>query len=186
MSRNIAELDVPNVTYEVNITSPQENININAPKETVELHVGNRGRSAYQVAVDNGFKGTEREWLKSLKGEQGVQGEQGEQGVQGEQGEQGIQGERGERGEHGYSAYEVAVLNGYAGTEQEWLETLVASACFTANSVYEFPNIGQVGVFYVDTSANRTYRWDGNDKKYYCVGSDWQVVNCVNGGNANG
>ena len=28
-----------------------------------------RGRSAYQIAVDNGFKGTEREWLDSLKAE---------------------------------------------------------------------------------------------------------------------
>ena len=29
------------------------------------------GKSAYQVAVDNGFIGTEQEWLASLKGEQG-------------------------------------------------------------------------------------------------------------------
>jgi hypothetical protein len=28
-----------------------------------------RGRSAYQIAVDNGFKGTEKEWLKTLQAE---------------------------------------------------------------------------------------------------------------------
>lgn len=28
-----------------------------------------RGRSAYQVAVDNGFKGTEKEWLATLQAE---------------------------------------------------------------------------------------------------------------------
>lgn len=36
---------------------------------------GADGRSAYQVAVDNGFVGTEAEWLASLKGERGEQGE---------------------------------------------------------------------------------------------------------------
>lgn len=35
------------------------------------------GYSAYQVAVINGFEGTEEAWLASLKGEQGIQGEPG-------------------------------------------------------------------------------------------------------------
>lgn len=35
---------------------------------------GNNGKSAYQIAVDNGFVGTEREWLKSLRGEDGRPG----------------------------------------------------------------------------------------------------------------
>lgn len=41
------------------------------------------GKSAYEVALDNGFEGTEEEWLASLKGEQGEQGEKGEQGERG-------------------------------------------------------------------------------------------------------
>ncbi len=36
---------------------------------------GTDGLSAYQVAVSNGFVGTEEEWLQSLKGEQGEPGE---------------------------------------------------------------------------------------------------------------
>lgn len=36
------------------------------------------GKSAYEIAVINGFDGTEEEWLESLKGEQGIQGIQGE------------------------------------------------------------------------------------------------------------
>lgn len=32
---------------------------------------GENGASAYEVAVQNGFEGTEEEWLKSLKGEKG-------------------------------------------------------------------------------------------------------------------
>ena len=35
---------------------------------------GETGDSAYQVAVNNGFVGTEEEWLESLKGEKGETG----------------------------------------------------------------------------------------------------------------
>ena len=38
---------------------------------------GADGKSAYQVAVDNGYIGTEAEWLASLKGERGEPGEAG-------------------------------------------------------------------------------------------------------------
>lgn len=38
------------------------------------------GRSAYQIAVDAGFSGTESQWLASLKGEVGEQGEAGTPG----------------------------------------------------------------------------------------------------------
>jgi hypothetical protein len=40
-------------------------------------------------------------------------------GDTGEQGEQGIQGEKGDTGE---SAYEIAVRNGFIGTEQDWID----------------------------------------------------------------
>lgn len=33
---------------------------------------GSAGKSAYEIAVDNGFVGTETEWLESLKGEKGT------------------------------------------------------------------------------------------------------------------
>lgn len=38
---------------------------------------GTAGKSAYEIAVDNGFVGTETEWLESLKGEPGVKGDNG-------------------------------------------------------------------------------------------------------------
>ena len=52
---------------------------------------GADGQSAYQIAVLNGFEGTQEEWLASIKGD---------------------------------SAYKVAVDNGFVGTEEEWLESL--------------------------------------------------------------
>ena len=82
---------------------------------------GADGLSAYQVALENGFVGTEEQWLESLKGEKGDTGAQGEKGETGAQGEKG---ETGAQGADGLSAYQVAVANGFVGTEEEWLESL--------------------------------------------------------------
>jgi len=47
------------------------------------LAVDVSGLSAYEIAVSNGFVGTETAWLASLKGERGAKGEKGEQGEPG-------------------------------------------------------------------------------------------------------
>ena len=57
------------------------------------------GLSAYDIAVENGFRGTEEEWLESLKGQQGEEGPAGPQGPQGAQGPQGIEGPQGPKGD---------------------------------------------------------------------------------------
>lgn len=89
---------------------------------------GSDGKSAYQIAVENGFVGTEAEWLVSLKGADGkdgingrdgvdgkdgytpikgvdyfdgAKGDKGDKGETGEQGLQGLQGEKGDKGEKG-------------------------------------------------------------------------------------
>lgn len=53
---------------------------------------GNDGLSAYEVAVANGFVGTEAEWLTSLQGPKGDTGDQGPQGIPGNDGATGLQG----------------------------------------------------------------------------------------------
>lgn len=45
---------------------------------TVVSGGGGTGASAYDIAVDNGFVGTESEWLASLKGDPGSPGDQGD------------------------------------------------------------------------------------------------------------
>ena len=62
---------------------------------------GEEGKSAYEIAVSNGFDGTETEWLESLRGEQGPKGDKGEQGPKGEAGPKGQQGDKGEQGPKG-------------------------------------------------------------------------------------
>ena len=53
------------------------------------------GKSAYAIAVAHGYKGTEQEWLDSLRGPQGATGPTGPQGIQGPAGPKGPKGEAG-------------------------------------------------------------------------------------------
>lgn len=59
---------------------------------------GAPGKSAYEIAVEDGFSGNVYEWLESLKGDPG---------------------------EDGKNAYELAVEAGFTGTSAEWLDSLV-------------------------------------------------------------
>jgi len=86
--------------------------------------IGSPGLSAYEIAVQNGFVGTEQEWLASLKGEDGADGQNGTNGINGVDGQDGIDGIDGINGQDGLSAYEIALANGFVGTEQQWLDSL--------------------------------------------------------------
>lgn len=55
--------------------------------------IGQDGLSAYEVAVANGFEGTELDWLASLEGPEGIQGEIGPQGPAGATGATGPAGQ---------------------------------------------------------------------------------------------
>ena len=71
------------------------------PYKTTGGGSGSDGDSAYQVAVNNGFVGTEAQWLTSLEGADGAQGPQGPAGNDGPAGAQGPQGEVGPQGPAG-------------------------------------------------------------------------------------
>jgi hypothetical protein len=62
---------------------------------------GAAGLSAYQVAVANGFSGTQSAWLASLVGPTGPTGATGPTGPTGATGPQGIQGVKGDTGNTG-------------------------------------------------------------------------------------
>lgn len=102
---------------------------------------GPAGKSAYQIAVDNGFTGTEEQWLASLKGADGTmtfedltpeqkaslkgdKGDKGDPGDKGEKGDKGDKGDTGATGINGQSAYQIATNQGFVGTEVEWLTSL--------------------------------------------------------------
>lgn len=62
---------------------------------------GADGKSAYQIAVEVGYTGTETEWLASLKGEKGDAGKDGTPGEKGEKGDRGEKGDTGAAGKDG-------------------------------------------------------------------------------------
>jgi len=95
---------------------------------------GANGKSAYEIAKAGGYKGSESEWLESLKGANGVNGKSAYEiakdgGYTGTEAEwleslKGANGTNGTNGVNGKSAYEIAKDGGYTGTEAEWLESL--------------------------------------------------------------
>ena len=56
---------------------------------------GKDGRSAYEIAIENGFVGTVAEWLESLKGKDGIDGKDGLPGKDGKDGADGLPGKDG-------------------------------------------------------------------------------------------
>ena len=76
------------------------------------------GKSAFEIAVEHGFVGTEMEWLESLRGTDGKDGLPGKDGADGLPGRDGI------NGSDGKSAYIVALEHGFTGTEDDWLQSL--------------------------------------------------------------
>ena len=91
---------------------------------------GKDGKSAYEIAIEHGFVGTEADWLESLKGVDGKDGCDGRNGVDGlpgkdgKNGTDGLPGRDGIDGTDGKSAYIIAVEHGFTGTENEWLQSL--------------------------------------------------------------
>ena len=98
---------------------------------------GTPGKSAYEIALDQGFEGSIDEWLNGLGGHDGLDGLDGksayeiavQQGFTGTESEwlaslQGEDGVPGASGVDGGSAYEVAKAVGFLGTQEEWLVSL--------------------------------------------------------------
>lgn len=84
--------------------------NVSGDFEWISVPPGADGKSAYDLARDQGYGGTLTQWLASLKGDPGNPGSPGSPGGQ------------------GLSAYQVAVANGFSGNEAAWLASLVGPA----------------------------------------------------------
>ncbi len=69
--------------------------------DPAQAQPGTPGLSAYEIAVESGFVGTQAQWLASLQGPAGPSGEKGETGPKGEKGETGAKGDAGAVGPQG-------------------------------------------------------------------------------------
>jgi hypothetical protein len=78
-------------------------------------NAGLNGRSAYEIALLRGFRGSEAAWLDSLVGRKGEsiigpKGDRGEKGERGERGPVGARGEKGDKGDPGRDGKEGATV----------------------------------------------------------------------------
>lgn len=103
------------------------------------------GLSAYEVAVVNGFSGTEEEWLESLKGKDGKDGVVGKDGADGytpvkgvdyfdgADGKDGVDGKDGADGKDGNSIQSIdrTAGNGAPGTTDTYTVTLTDGSTST-------------------------------------------------------
>ena len=48
-------------------------------------------------------------------------------------------------------------------------------------SYLKFPTIGDSSRLYLDTTSNKTYRWDDKNLKYFIVGSDYEDIEIIDG-----
>ena len=49
------------------------------------------------------------------------------------------------------------------------------------NNRYEFPSIGKENMIYVAKDENKTYRFDEESLTYYCIGSDYNEIEVIQG-----
>lgn len=98
----------PEMTYDPNDPNSawtiEDKINeIEEEIENIELTPGPSGKTAYEIAVEGGFNGSEQEWINSLVGEVGPGGK---------------------------TAYELALDNGFSGSQEEWLNSLAGEDAY--------------------------------------------------------
>jgi hypothetical protein len=73
-------MDEPTIVI-VEEDNPQLSVTADCSPEIVEVAQGVAGKSAYALAVAEGYTGTLEEWLQDLKGEKGDKGDTGARGV---------------------------------------------------------------------------------------------------------
>lgn len=149
-----------------------------AAEHMVDIHTGPAGKSAYEVAVEEGYVGTKEEWLASLvgpEGQQGIQGETGDgiQSVEQTQSSQKSEGENvvtvtmtngsqaqfsirnGKQGERGLQG-----VPGVANAKYKQVDTLPTASADTMDFIYLTPTqtAGVYDMSYTEQDGN-TYTW---------------------------
>lgn len=92
-----ADQPVVNAAIEAKNDAVQAALDAAAARDIAVEAAQTSGKSAYEIAVLEGFAGTEAQWLETLVGPEGD------------------------------DAYQVALANGFVGTQQQWLDSLVST-----------------------------------------------------------
>ena len=114
--------------------------------------ISTQGKSSYEIAVDNGFVGTEEQWLESLKGTNGKDGNDG----------QSLDIEK---------IYNKAVEKGYTGTFLEFLKEYLSVNADTSTSKINNCLFSVVSVYANFTKTTYTLFGGSTKEEYASAGS---------------
>ena len=146
------------VEKEVSVNIVDDAVRRIIQENAIEL-LGEGFKDDVSVELKN-YVTTNAELFKGPKGDTGEQGLQGPQGPKGDVGPIGPQGLQGVKGDKGDSAFQLAVNNGFSGTESEWLESQDTKINTVKKEAIEDP--------YYNEIVYNTY-FDNNSKSIYHV-----------------
>ena len=109
---------------------------------------GKDGKSAYQIWLDNGNKGTEQDFLNSLKGAKGDTGATGVQGPKGDKGDTGATGPKGDTGE-------VKISGAIVPTEIADKVETTDSGEINANIFYDFGLVTELSLTFIEGDPDK-------------------------------
>ena len=104
---------------------------------------GEDGKSAYQIALDEGFEGSETEWLASLKGADGRNGIDGINGTNGKDGTNGINGKTPVKGVDYFTQAEIQQIENNAAAKvdlSDYTKSADLSSVATSGSYNDLKN----------------------------------------------
>ena len=60
-------------------------------------------------------------------------------------------------------------------------DNLLESHVVEKDTYVKFPVIGDNNTIYVDTTTGRSYKWDSDQLRYICIGTDYNAIDLING-----
>ena len=60
-------------------------------------------------------------------------------------------------------------------------DNLLESHVVEEDTYIKFPVIGDNNTIYVDTTTGRSYKWDSDQLRYICIGTDYNAIDLING-----
>ena len=104
---------------------------------------GEDGKSAYQIALDEGFEGSETDWLASLKGKDGKDGINGTDGKPGKDGTNGVDGKTPVKGVDYFTQAEIQQVENNAAAKvdlSDYAKSADLSTVATSGSYEDLTN----------------------------------------------
>ena len=60
-------------------------------------------------------------------------------------------------------------------------DNILESHVVTETSYFDFPAIGDSNTIYVDNSTGRSYKWESDELRYICIGTDYNAIDLIDG-----